>query len=185
MEHRTGLSAPVGGFLLHLALDATLFKMQIVTEAVSAHGHIKELGSILGGAGAQAIQTQRVLVVLTVFAVLAAGIHLTEHQLPVIALFFFVVVHGAAAAKVLHFHREVLVAGDDDGITVTLTGFVNGVAEDLKHRVLTALQVIRAENNSGAFSDPLFILQHGDGLVAVFLSFCYSHNITCHTYPLY
>ena len=159
--------------------------MQIVTEAVTAHGHIKELGGVLCGTGAQTVEAQRILIVLTVLAILAAGVKLAEHQLPVVTLLLLVVIHRAAAAKVLHLDGKILVTGDDDGVTVTLTGFVDGVGEDLKHSVLTALQVIRAENNSGAFSDPLFVLQHGNGLVAIFLSCCFSHNITYHICPFY
>ena len=153
--------------------------MQIIPEAISADGGIKVFRSILGSTRTQAVQAQGILIVFAILAILAAGIHFTEYQLPVIAFFFFVVVYGTTTAKVFHFHAQVFITGDDDGITVTFPSLVDGVGEDLKHCVLTAFQVIRAENNRRAFADTLLILQHGNTAVAVlFLSFC------CHNFYL-
>ena len=150
--------------------------MQVVPEAVPADGGVKIFGSILGGAGAKAVEAQRVLIVFPVFAVLAAGVHLAEHQLPVVALFLFVVVHGTAPAEVLHLHGEVLVAGDDDGVAVAFPCFIDGVGENLKHRVLTALQIVRAENDRGTLAHPVLALEHGDAGISVLFLFTFCHN---------
>ena len=177
MKPRAGLFAPVGGFFFQTALVATLFKMQIVPEAVPADGGIKEFRRVLGGTGAKAVQAQRILVVLTVLAILAAGVHLTEHQLPVVALFFFVVVHGTAAAKVLHFHAEVLVAGHKDGIAVPLSCLVDGVGENFKYRVLAAFQIVRTEDDRRTLANPVLSLEHGNTGVSVLFLFFSSHNV--------
>ena len=126
MEHRAGL-LPVRRLLFQAAHVSAPFKVEVIPITVPADGGIEEFGSILGGTGAQAIQAQGILVVLAVFAILAAGVHFTENQLPVIAFFLLVIVHRTAAAKILHFNTQVLVAGDNDGVTVALPGFVDGV----------------------------------------------------------
>jgi hypothetical protein len=150
--------------------------VKVIPEAIPADGSIEEFGCVLGSAGAQAVEAQGIFVVLAVFAVLATGIQLTEHQLPVVTLFLFVVVHRAATAEVLHFHGVIFIPGDDDGIAVTLTGFVDGVTEDLKHGVLAALQVVGAENDGGALANTLLAFEHGNaGISVLFLSFC-SHK---------
>ena len=67
-------------------------------------------------------------------------------------------------------------SGDDDGVAVALPRLVDGVGEDLKHRMLAALQVIGAKNNGRALTHPILPLQHGDaGIAVLFLLFC-CHN---------
>ena len=94
----------VGRLFFQAANVSALFKVQVVTKAVPADGGVKIFGSVLSGTGAKAVEAQRILVVFSVFAVLAAGVHFAEHQLPVIPLFLFVVIHGTAPAEVLHLH---------------------------------------------------------------------------------
>ena len=178
MEYGAGLF-PVGGLFFQAAHISALFKVQIIAEAVPADGGVKKLRSILGGAGAQAVQAQGVLIVFTVFTVFAAGIHLAEYQFPVEPLFFFVVVHRAAAAKVLYFHRKVLIPGDNYRIAVALSGLVDGVGQNFKHCMLTAFQVIGAEDNRRAFSYPFFSFQHGNAGIAILFLFRFSHGKTC------
>ena len=170
---------PVGGFFFQAAHISALFKVQIIPEAIPADGSVKKLRGVLGGAGAQAVQAQGVLVVLSVFPVFAAGIHFTEYQLPVEPLFLFVVVHRAATAKVLHFHRKVLIPGDNHRIAVTLSGFVDGVGQNFKHCMLTAFQIIGAKDNRRAFSHPFFPFQHGNAGIAILFLFRFSHGKTC------
>ena len=161
---------PVCRFFFQSALISALFKVQIIAEAVTADGGVKKLRSVLGSARAKSVQAKGILIVFTVFAVLATGIHFTEHQLPVIALFFFIIVHGAAPSKVLHFHRKVFVAGDDDRIAVTFSCLVDGVGKNLKYCVFTAFQIVRAKNNSRALTNPLFPFQHRNtGVTVLFL----------------
>ena len=115
------------GSLVKTADVASLFKMEGVLEPVPVDHRIEEGGGILGGTGAKSVQAQRVFVVFTVFAVFAAGVHFAEHQFPVEPLFFFVVVHRAAPPEILYLYRLVGVAGDDDGIAVSLSSLVDGV----------------------------------------------------------
>lgn len=146
--------------------------MEVIAIPVPADGGIKKFGGILGSAGAKAIEAQGILVVFAVFAVLAASVHFAEHQLPVKPLFLFVIVHGAAAPKVLHLHAQVFVAGDNDGIAVPLPCFVNSIGQDFKDCVLAAFQIVRAKNNCRALTHPVFSLQHGDtGIAVLFLLF--------------
>ena len=127
---------------------------------VPADGHIHVLGGILGGAGAQAVQAQRKLVVLPLLvAVFAAGVQLAEHQLPVIPFFIGVPVQGAAPAEVLHLNGAVGKGCQGDGVTVALPGLVNGVGQDLKDCVFAALQSVGAENHPRAFPHPVRTFQ--------------------------
>ena len=173
---------PVRGGLFQAADVPALLKMEVIPEAIPADGSVEILRGVLGGAGAQTVEAQRILIVLAVFAVLAAGVHLTEHQLPVIALLPLVIIHGTATAEILHLHAEVLVAGDDDGIAIALSGLINGVGENLKHRVLAALQIIRPKDNRRALAHPLFVLQGRNTVIPVYFLLFLSHNsFTCHT----
>ena len=98
---RTGLLA-VGGLALQLADDAALFKVQRVLLPVAADSDVHILARVLGGAAAQAVEAERILVIAAVIvAVFAAGIELAEDELPVPALLHRVPVHRAAAAEVL------------------------------------------------------------------------------------
>ena len=82
-----------------------VLKVQGVFISVPAHLHVHIFRGVLGGAEAQAIESQGVFVVLPgVVIVFASGVQLAEDQLPVIAFFFSVVVHGAATAVVLHLY---------------------------------------------------------------------------------
>ena len=102
--------------------------MEGVLEAIPVDYRVKKLRRVLGGAGAQAVQAQGVLIVVPVAVlVLAAGVQLTEHQLPVIPPLRLVPIHGAAPAEVLHLDGPVLVPSDDDQVAVALPGLVDSV----------------------------------------------------------
>ena len=175
VEHGAGLLA-VSRLLFQAADISAPLKVQVVAAAIPADGGIEELRGVLGGTGAEAVEAQGILIVLPILAIFAAGVHLAENQLPVVAFFLFVVIHRAAPSKVLYLHAQVLVAGDDDGVAVALPRLVDGVGEDLKHRMLAALQVIGAKNNGRALTHPILPLQHGDaGIAVLFLLFC-CHN---------
>ena len=157
-EFGAGLFAAVGG-LFHLPGNFALFKVELVLKAVPMDDGVEPLGGVLGGAGAQAVETQGVFIVAAgVVLVLAAGVQLTEHQLPVILLFGFVPVHGAAAAEVLHLNGVVGVAGDNDRIAVALSGLVDGVGQDFKNGVFAALQAVGAKNNGRTLAHPVSAL---------------------------
>ena len=175
-----GPPAGQGRFFQLLALfagDLALFEVELVLKAVPPDGHVHILGRVLGGAGAQAVEAQGVLVVLPlVVAVLAAGVELAEHQLPVPPLLLLVPVHRAAPALVLHLHAVVQEAGDGDEAAVALPGLVDGVGEDLKNGVLAALQPVGAKDDPGPLPDTVRPLQGADGLVAVVLCFFRCHR---------
>ena len=167
----------VGGQLLHMkAADVlALLKVQGVFLAAAPHGDIHVRRGILGGTGTEAVETQRELIVFAVLVVvLAAGVQLAEHQLPVVPPLFFVPVHRAAPAHILHLHRVVGEAGHGDELAVATPGLVDSVGQDLEHRVLAALQPVRAKDNAGPLPYPVRPLQAGDALVVVYVLLCHS-----------
>ena len=95
--------------------------MKRIQETVPLDLHIHIFGGVLGGAGAQPVQTQRIIVGV----VLAAGIQLAENQLPVIPLLLLVEIHRHAPPEILHLNGIVLVMGDDDAGTVAGPGFIH------------------------------------------------------------
>ena len=58
---------------------------------------------------------------------------------------------------------------------MSLPGLVDGVGEDLKDRVLTALQAVGAENDPRTLPHPVGPLQRGDGLIPV-IRFFWCHK---------
>ena len=115
-------------FFLQAAHIFAALKMQGIPEPVAAHLHIHILGGILRGAQAQAVQPQGILIALCGgVVVFAARIQLAEGQLPVVALFFLVIIHRAAAPAVNHFHRIVGKACDGDLLAIAFARFVDGV----------------------------------------------------------
>ena len=167
-----GLAASIGlGF--QSADIFAFFKMKVVALAVPQHLHIHVFRGILGGAGTQTIKAQGIFVIAVAGAiVLAAGVQLAENQLPIVALFLGVIIHRAAAAKILYLHAAIGIAGGDDLFAVALPGFIDGIGEDLEYRVFAALQTIGAKDDAGALPDAVGALQGGNTLIAVFL-FCF------------
>ena len=122
-------------------IDA-LFKMQLVTEAIPIDFHVHIGRGKLRCTQPQAVQAQRIGVVVAIGVILSAGIQFTEHQFPVIAIFLAVKVHRAASPEVLDCDGMVVVLGDDDFIAKARTGFINGVGDDFKYRVCTAVHAV-------------------------------------------
>ena len=103
----------------------------------------------MGSAGAKAVETQGVFIVLTLVGIiLTARIKLAEDQFPVEPLLSLVIAHRHTAAEIFHFDRLVLIAGDDDLIAVPFPRFVDGVGKDLENRVLATVQPIGPEDNT-------------------------------------
>ena len=148
--------------------------MEVIALAVPADDDVHEAGGVLGGAGAQAVETQGVFVVVAaVVVIFSAGVQLAEDQLPVVLADFFVPVHRAAPAEVLDLDAAIPEVGDDDLLAEALAGLVDGVGEDLKDGVLAALQPVGAKNNAGPFPDPIRALQTGDAFVVVSVFLCH------------
>ena len=158
---------PGQGSHLHLAHDLAPLEVELILIAVPADGNVHIAAGVLGGAGAQTVQAQGELIVFPGGVVLASGVHLAEHQLPVVPPLLFVPVHGTAPALVLHLDGPVLEPGDGDHPSEARPGLVDGVGENLEHRVLTALQPVGAENDAGPFPDPVRSLQAGNTVVVV------------------
>ena len=166
-------AAALVGLLFQAAHVLAPGKVQVIVEAVPVDvgGHPGR--RILGGAQAQTIQAQAELIVVLALAVLAAGVHLAEQQLPVVAALAAVPVHRHSAAKVLHPDAAVLAAGHVDDLAVAVPGLVDGVGDDLKDGVGAAVHAVRAEDDCRALADPVGPLQRSNALVAVFLFFCH------------
>ena len=135
--------------------------MEAVPPDVGGH----PLAGVLGGAKTQAVQAQGVFIVILARGVFAAGVHLAEDQLPVVAVLLGVIVHRNAAAAVLHLDAAILEAGEGDAGTVALPGLVDGVGEDLEDGVGAALHPVGAEDDCRAFAHPVGALEADDALV--------------------
>ena len=137
--------------LLLGADDFALLKVQGVLVAVAPDGNVHVLGSVLGRAGAQAVGAEReVVVAALVVVVLAAGVELAEDELPVKAFLGGVPVERAAAAVVLYLNGAIAKGGKGDELAVALARLVNGVGQDLKGGVRTAVESVRAKDDGGA-----------------------------------
>ena len=163
-----GMGAPGGGLCVQAADILTLLEVQGIPLAIPDDHHIHVLTGILGGAGTQAIETQCILIV-SFPAILAAGVELAENQLPVVPLLGLIPVHRAATPLVIHLDGAIQIAGQGDQRAVARPGLVNGIGQDLKNGVLTALQAVRTEDNAGALPDASSTFEGRNRLVAVFL----------------
>jgi len=171
------------GRLFQFPYDLAPLKVELVFKAVPPDGDVHVPGGVLGGAGAQAIEAQGVFVVVAgEVIILAAGVQLTVHQFPVVALFLFVPVHRAAAAHILHLNRAVIVPRHSDDPAVALPGLVDGVGEDLKNRVFAAVQTVGAKNDTRPFPDPVRAFQRRDAVIAIILFFS-RHSSSKRAFP--
>ena len=152
----------------HLSDNLAALEVQAILLALAPDGHVHVARGVLRRAGAEAVQTEREFIVLArLVVVFAARVQLAEHELPVVAALFFVPVHRTAAAIVLDLDGVVGEAGDGDEPSEARARLVDGVRENLKHRVLAALQPVGAEDDAGALAHPIRALQTGDAVVVV------------------
>ena len=159
-DGRAGLFA-VGRGALQTADDLALPEVQAVLFPVAPDGHVHIFRGVLRGARTQPVETERVFVVLAlVVFVLAAGVHLAEDQLPVVALLLLVPVHRTAAPEIFHLNGLVFVARNGYNIAESLARLVDRVRENFKHRVLAALQPVRAEDDARTLAHALRALEH-------------------------
>ena len=102
--------------------------MEGVFKAVAVNGNVHKFGRILSSARAEAVKTERILIVLArIIIKLAACVKLAVNKLPVIALFGGVIVNGAAAAEILYLDRAVIKNCKNDFFPVTLTRLIDRV----------------------------------------------------------
>ena len=130
---------------------------------------LHKFGGILRGAGAEAVEPERIAVgrALVVVVVFAARVQLAVDQLPVVAPLALVVPERDAAAEVLDLQGVVAPDRDDDLAAVAFARLVHRVGQDLKKRMLAALKPVRAEDDRRALAHAVRALQHGDALVIV------------------
>ena len=154
------------------------FKVQAVFIPVAADGDIHIFRGVLRCAGAQSVQTERKLIIFPVVVfIFAAGIHLAKNELPVIAALALIVFDRDAAAVVLDLYRAIQIAGNNDAVAKALARLVDGVGQDLKYRVLTAVQPVRAEDNARTLADTVRALQRGNALIAVLVRLFHSQTL--------
>ena len=155
-------------FLLQAADVLPMFEVQGVAEPVPLDLHVHVFRGILGRTGAQAVEAEGVFVTLPFEGVVfAAGVQLTEDQLPVVPAFLLVEVHRHAPAEILHLEGAILIPGGDNAAAEPLPGLVDRVGKDFEYCVLTAFQPVRSEDDRRAFADPVGPFQGGDAVVAV------------------
>ena len=157
--------------LLQAAHVLAFFKVEVVVEAIAVDVGGHPLAGVLGGTQAQAIEAQAEIVVAAALGVFAAGVQLAEDKVPVPAVLSLVVVHRDAAAEVLNLNDVVGVEGDVDAVAMAVTGFIDGVGDDLKDGMGTAFHTVRAKNNGRALTHTVRAFQLADAVVAVFLLF--------------
>ena len=133
-----------------------MLEMERVPEPIPADIHIHIFRCVLGRAQAQAVQAQGILVAFRGSVVIfAAGVQLAEHQLPVVPVLVFIVVHRNTSPVILHLNGAVLKPGQHDLPPKALSRLVNRIGEDLKNRVLASLNAVGAENDRRTFPDPV------------------------------
>ena len=154
--------------LLLGAHDLALLEVEGVLVAVAPDRDVHVLGGVLGRAGAQAVGTEReVVVAALVVVVLSAGVELAEDELPVKALLGRVPIERAAAAVVLDLDGAVAEGGEGDQVAVALARLVDRVGQDLECGVRAAVEPVRAEDDGGAQAYALLVLELTDAVVAI------------------
>ena len=150
--------------------------MDRVAGPIPKHLRVHKFRRILGCTETKAVETEGELItsIFRVRVVLSAGIHLTEYQLPVVLLLVLVIVHRDSAAEILDTNALVEILCDNDFLTIALSGLVDGVGENLKKGVLTAVHSVGAKDDSRTFADPVRPLQLGDLVIGITCRFC--HN---------
>ena len=135
--------------------------------AVGCDLHV--FGGILRCAGAQTVQSQRVLVcgTVAVVVVFSAGVQLTVDEIPVPASLAFVPAQRHAAPAVVHLDTQIAEVRDLYDRSVSLTRFVHGVGQDFKEGMFAPLQPVRAEYDARTLADAVCALERRDALIAV------------------
>ena len=160
-------------FLAFFSADLSLLEVQFILVPVTPNRNVHILRSVLRGTGTEAVESERILVVLSlIVTVFASGIQFTEHQFPVEPFLILVPVHGTSASEVFTFDGKILIACQRDQIAVTLPRLINGVGEDLEHGMLTSVQSVRTENDARSLSNAICAFQLGNAVIIIFRRFC-------------
>ena len=159
--------------------DLALLKVQGVLVAVAPNRDVHVLGCVLGRARAQAVGTEReVVVAALVVIVFATGVELAKDEFPVKALLGRVPVERAATAVVLYLNGAIAKGGKGDELAVALARLVNGVGQNLKGSVCTAIEPVRAKDNGGAQTYTLLVFELADTVVTIVCGvFCHTRSL--------
>ena len=118
------------------------FKVQVVLIAVPNNFHIHIGRCKLGGTQTQAVESQGIGIVVLAGIIFSSGIQFTVYQFPVIPIFILVKIHRTSTAEVLYFYRVILILRHNNFSAVSCAGFINGIGNDFKNRMGTAIQTI-------------------------------------------
>jgi hypothetical protein len=110
-------------------------------------------------------------VVSRVVVIFTACIKLAINELPVIFSFVLVVIEGNASSEVLDGDDAILGSSDIDAVTVSFSRLIDGVGENLKYGMLTALQPVRAEDDGRTLTYTVRALQKLDTVIIIYLCF--------------
>ena len=159
--------------------DFALLKVQGVLVTVTPDGNVHVFRGVLSRAGAQAVGTEReVVVAALVVVVFATCVELAKDELPVKALLGGVPVERAAAAVVLYLNGAIAKGGKGDELAVALARLVNGVGQNLEGSVCTAIESVRAEDDGGAQTYALLVLELADTVVTIVCGvFCHTRSL--------
>ena len=165
--------------LLLGADDLALLKVQGVLVAVAPNRDVHVFGGVLGRARAQAVGTEReVVVAALVVVVFATCIELAKDELPVKALLGRVPVERAAAAVVLYLNGAIAKGGKGDELAVALARLVNGIGQDLEGGMRAAVESVRAKDDGGAQAYALLVLELADTVVTIVCGvFCHTRSL--------
>ncbi len=142
--------------------------MQLVLVTITPDRNIHILRGILRGARAEAIGTQRkVIVAALVVVVLATCVELAKNKLPVKALLFGIPVERAATTMVLYLKRAISKNGKGNKIAKALARLVNCIRENLKGGMSTAIQAVRAKDNCRTEAYALLVFKLSNTVVSI------------------
>ena len=158
-------------FFLQTAHILAFLEVEVVVETVAVDIGSHPLAGVLRGTQAQAVQTQAEIIVAAALGVFAAGVQLTENEVPVPAFLGLVVVHRDAAAEVLDLDDMIRKERDVDAVAVAVAGFINRVGDNFKNGMGAALDTVGAEDDRRALAHTVSALQLADTVIAVFLLF--------------
>lgn len=121
--------------------DLPALKVEGIFVPVAPDGHIHIARGVLRGAGAEAVEAEGIFVVVAVeIVVLAAGVKLAVHKLPIVAPLSLVVSERNAAPAVVNLDRVVGKYGYGYHVAEALARFIDGVRGLFRKRTARSRQ---------------------------------------------
>ena len=156
-----------------LTVDLTLFEMYFRDALAVIRIHVHVLGSVLRRARTESVHSERIFVsrLARVVVVLASGVKLAVHKLPIVAPLSLVVSERNAASAVVNLDRVVGKYGYGYHVAEALARFIDGVRDYFENGLLAAVKTVGAENDRRALADSVRTLERNDRLFGVALFF--------------